>query len=126
MSALRFRLLDAALGAGLAPAPVLRAGSRWAARPRERNEQRSGIAAEDARRRALLAWMRTGVIAEQPEVANRQHYELPAEFFELFLGPRRKYSACLWEPGVATLPQAEEAMLALTCKRAQMTDGRSR
>jgi cyclopropane-fatty-acyl-phospholipid synthase len=26
--------------------------------------------------------------------ANRQHYELPPEFFGLVLGPRRKYSSC--------------------------------
>src|SRR5579871_5840557 len=38
--------------------------------------------------------------------ANRQHYELPAAFFELILGPRRKYSSCLYAPG-ASLAQAE-------------------
>ena len=62
--------------------------------------------------------MSTGPIAEATETANEQHYELPAEFFGLFLGPRRKYSGCLWADGVRDLAGAEEAMLALTCARA--------
>jgi cyclopropane-fatty-acyl-phospholipid synthase len=123
MSAARYRLLDAALARGFAPDPLLAAGARVGARMRERRERMGGIAGEDARRRELLARMRSGPIAELPERANEQHYELPAEFFELMLGPRRKYSACLWEPGTSSLAQAEEAMLTLTCRRAQVADG---
>ena len=44
-------------------------------------------------------------------------------FFELVLGPRLKYSSCLWENGTRTLAEAEEAMLALTCERARIEDG---
>jgi cyclopropane-fatty-acyl-phospholipid synthase len=57
------------------------------------------------------------------EQANEQHYEVPAEFFRLVLGPRLKYSACHWPPEVHTLAEAEEAMLALTCERAGVEDG---
>lgn len=39
------------------------------------------------------------------------------------LGPRRKYSAGLCEAGTQTLADAEEAMLRLTCERAQLRDG---
>jgi cyclopropane-fatty-acyl-phospholipid synthase len=39
------------------------------------------------------------------------------------LGPRRKYSGCLWSDGVRTLAQAEEAMLELSCRRAQVANG---
>jgi cyclopropane-fatty-acyl-phospholipid synthase len=67
--------------------------------------------------------MRSGPIAEVPEKANEQHYELPAEFLGLILGPRRKYSGCLWSEGVDTLAQAEEAMLARSCSRAEIRDG---
>ena len=38
-------------------------------------------------------------------------------------GPRRKYSGCLWPAGVRSLAEAEEAMLALSCARAQVADG---
>lgn len=122
MSRLRYRLLDGALSRGLLPDPTLALGSRAGSWLRERGESRGGIAGQDARRRALLAQLRSGPLAELPERANEQHYELPAEFFELFLGPRRKYSGCLWGPGTKTLAQAEEQMLALSCARAQVGD----
>jgi cyclopropane-fatty-acyl-phospholipid synthase len=54
--------------------------------------------------------------------ANRQHYELPADFFALILGPRRKYSSCLYE-GAASLADAEERALAETCAHAGLADG---
>jgi cyclopropane-fatty-acyl-phospholipid synthase len=119
----RYRALDAALGEGLAPDALLRAGSRVGAVTRERRESRGGVAAQEARVAELTARMSSGPIAEVPEKANEQHYELPAEFLGLILGPRRKYSCCLWEPGTKTLAAAEEAMLKLTCERAQINDG---
>jgi cyclopropane-fatty-acyl-phospholipid synthase len=63
------------------------------------------------------------VIAHVPELANAQHYEVPSEFFALVLGRHRKYSSAVWPPGVRTLDEAEEAMLALTCERANLHDG---
>src|SRR5581483_2080271 len=67
--------------------------------------------------------LRRSPIAEQVEKPNEQHYEVPPEFFRLVLGPRLKYSSCLWPAGVETLAAAEEAMLALTCERAGVEDG---
>lgn len=55
--------------------------------------------------------------------ANQQHYEVPAEFFQLVLGKRLKYSACYWPEGVSLLDEAEEAMLQLICDRDQIADG---
>jgi cyclopropane-fatty-acyl-phospholipid synthase len=119
----RYQLLDHALARGALPDPVLRAGSRWGAWARERREARGGIAAQEARLDALLARMSSGPIAEVPEKANEQHYELPPEFLGLIHGPRRKYSGWLGENGTRSLAQAEEAMLALTCERAGVRDG---
>ena len=116
-------MLDAALGRGLLPDPALRIGSRWGAAARERRESRGGVVAQEARLRALVERMSTGPIAEVPEKANEQHYELPPDFFGLILGPRRKYSGCLWEAGVESLAAAEEAMLAVSCARAGVADG---
>ena len=123
MPALRYRLLDAALGRGLLPDPVLRAGSVLGAYARERAESRGGAAAQEARLKAIVETKSSGPVAEVPEAANEQHYELPPDFLGLFLGPRRKYSGCLFEPEQATLAEAEEAMLALTCERAGVADG---
>lgn len=123
MTALRYRLLDAALGRGLVPDTALRIGSYYGAHWRERHEGRGGVEEQETRLKALLHRMRTGPIAEVPEKANEQHYELPAEFLGIVLGPRRKYSGCLWSDGVTTLAEAEEAMLDLSCRRAQVRDG---
>ncbi|WP_354700724.1 Cyclopropane-fatty-acyl-phospholipid synthase [Paraconexibacter sp. AEG42_29] len=123
MSALRYRLLDAGLGRGIVPDAALRLGSKYGAHWRERHESRGGIEAQEARLKALLTRMTSGPIAEVPEKANEQHYELPAEFLGIVLGPRRKYSGCLWEDGTSTLAQAEETMLDLSCRRAGIEDG---
>jgi cyclopropane-fatty-acyl-phospholipid synthase len=64
-------------------------------------------------------------IAEHTEAAHRQHYELPSRFFEIVLGPRLKYSSCLYPTAAATLAEAEEAALAETCAHADLIDGQS-
>jgi cyclopropane-fatty-acyl-phospholipid synthase len=64
-------------------------------------------------------------IAEHTGAANSQHYELPEAFFGLVLGPRRKYSSCLYTPAATTLAQAEEAALAQTCEHADLADGQT-
>lgn len=71
----------------------------------------------------LIAQLRQSPIALAPEKANEQHYELPPAFFHCILGKRLKYSSCYWPAGVTTLDAAEEAMLELTCQRAQLEDG---
>lgn len=73
--------------------------------------------------RAFAADMSPRAIAEHALSANEQHYELPAEFFTLALGPRRKYSCCFYLEKSSTLADAEEAALAETLKRAQLRDG---
>ena len=123
MTRLRYALLDHALARGLLPDVVVRGGSRFEAGARRRREARGGVEAQEARLTSLVDRMSSGPIAAQPGKANEQHYELPAEFLGLFLGPRRKYSGCLWAPGVDDLASAEDAMLELTCRRAGIRDG---
>ena len=62
-------------------------------------------------------------IAEVPDKANQQHYELPAAFFQKVLGPNLKYSCALWPEGVSTLEQAEAEALKTTCRHADLVDG---
>lgn len=69
------------------------------------------------------AW--NGPIAMSTDVANQQHYEVPPAFFDLVLGPRRKYSSAWWPEGVAGLHDAEDAMLGLYAQRADLADGQS-
>src|SRR3954466_6567107 len=119
----RYDALDWALRHNALPDPALVLGSRAGIRLRERREQRGGIERQEERLNALREHMSTGPIAEMTGAANEQHYELPAEFFTLFLGPRNKYSCALFADADTTLAQAEEAMLKLTCERAQVEDG---
>jgi cyclopropane-fatty-acyl-phospholipid synthase len=72
---------------------------------------------------AFAADMMAHPIAEHPEEANAQHYELPPEFFKLALGPRRKYSSCLYPKGNETLAEAEECALEETASHADLRDG---
>lgn len=101
---------------GLIPDGVLRLGVRMALRRRLRALQRG---TPQERFRA----MRNGPTAVATDAANRQHYEVPTEFFRVILGPRLKYSSCLWPVGVETLADAEDAMLELCAQRAGLADG---
>ena len=100
----------------LAPDGLLRLGVRLALRRRLRMLER-GTAQERMQRR------RGGPVAVKTGAANRQHYEVPTEFFRLILGPRLKYSSALWPRDDLTLAQAEDAMLELTAERARLADG---
>ncbi len=116
-------MIDALLAAGVVPDVLIRTGIRALLRQRLREEAEGGLEAVHARfRRHLAAWS-AGPIAVNTRDANEQHYEVPPRFFELTLGPRLKYSSALFATGTETLGEAEEAMLALTCERAQLADG---
>ena len=112
-------LVDRLIESGRVPDPVVRAGIRAACATRLRRERRRSPHFKDT----FVRQLRESPIAEDVEKANEQHYEVPAEFFRLVLGPRLKYSSCLWPAGVETLAEAEEAMLELTCERAGVEDG---
>jgi cyclopropane-fatty-acyl-phospholipid synthase len=64
-------------------------------------------------------------IAPDAALANVQHYEVPAEFFDLVLGPHRKYSCCYWTSQTETLEAAEAEALRITCEHARIEDGQS-
>jgi cyclopropane-fatty-acyl-phospholipid synthase len=72
---------------------------------------------------AFAAEMTDYPIAIHADAANEQHYELPAAFFALILGPRRKYSSCFYEAPSTTLADAEEKALELTTDNAGLADG---
>jgi cyclopropane-fatty-acyl-phospholipid synthase len=119
----RNELLDRALSHHLLPDSALLLGSRAAARRRLKSEREGGVEAQEDRLRSLVWHMSHGPILEVPERGSQDDDELGAEFFGLFLGPRLKYSSALWRPATTDLAEAEEAMLALTCERAQLADG---
>ena len=101
---------------GLVPDIALRIGVRTALRSRLRQLSRESLPNQPFGRYAIP-------IAIETDTANRQHYEVPTDFFQLVLGPRLKYSSALWSKDVTTLNGAEEAMLELTADRAGLDDG---
>jgi cyclopropane-fatty-acyl-phospholipid synthase len=64
--------------------------------------------------------MKASPVALVPELANEQHYEVPAEFFELVMGQHRKYSSCYWNEQTETLDEAESEALRITCEHADI------
>ena len=108
---------------GLVPDAALRAGIRRLCAQRLHEETRGGIEAQSARIRQRLAELAGSAVALHTDAANRQHYEVPAAFFQACLGKRLKYSSCYYASGQESLDQAEEAMLALYGERAELADG---
>lgn len=104
---------------GLVPDAMIRAGIRRLLGERLAQESANRL----AQTAAFAQWMRTQPIAIDTSAANEQHYEVPAEFYPLCLGPRLKYSSGYWPKGVNSLAESEEAMLRLTCERAELADG---
>ena len=71
----------------------------------------------------FVEMMKSSPVALVPDLANEQHYEVPAAFFDQVLGVHRKYSCCYWGGGVTNLDEAEQASLEMTCQRAKIRDG---
>jgi len=108
---------------GLVPDSVIRAGIR-----RLLERKLAEIHAGDVEKAAIIKnrfvqMMREAPIAPVPDIANAQHYEVPAEFFAEVLGVQRKYSCCYWPKGTPDLDAAEESALDITADRAGIEDG---
>jgi cyclopropane-fatty-acyl-phospholipid synthase len=120
---MRLLNVDRLLDRGVVPDPVIRAGIRRNLDVRLREQARDGVEAAHAAKMAWVDELRRSPIAIATDAANAQHYEVPASFFEIVLGPHLKYSSGYWPDGVTTLEASEEAMLAITCERAALADG---
>jgi cyclopropane-fatty-acyl-phospholipid synthase len=105
---------------GLVPDALARFGMRRLVAQRLRDESAGD---PRARHEQFVRELRASPIAINTQDANAQHYEVPAEFFRLHLGPRLKYSCCVYGEPAWTLAQAEDATLELTAQRAELADG---
>ena len=111
-------LIGAAERLPLSDAVVRAAIARLCARTAER--MALGSPATD---RIFAQAMAAHAIAEHADAANAQHYEVPAEFFALVLGPQRKYSSCYYPLPETTLAEAETEALRQTMAHAGVADG---
>ena len=113
----------AACESGLLPDPLVRLGMRHVIGARLREPAFRTSERRDQAFRQFLRELRAAPIAIETPRANEQHYEVPASFFQAHLGPRAKYSCCLFQRGDESLAQAEDAMLELYAERAELRDG---
>src|SRR5215831_13115008 len=108
---------------GLVPDVVIRGGIRRLLKQRLDAIHVGDVQRHSTDAAAFIAMMDESPIALLPEKANEQHYEVPSAFFGEALGPHRKYSSCYWDENTTTLAEAEAAALAISCERAELTDG---
>ncbi|MEO0423907.1 MAG: cyclopropane-fatty-acyl-phospholipid synthase family protein [Pseudomonadota bacterium] len=108
---------------GLLPDFLIRLGIWQANRQRLHTETVRSVERQFERYQERIEELRSSPVAINTDRANEQHYEVPAAFFQHVLGKNLKYSSCYWPQGVRDLDSAEDAMLELTCERAQLQDG---
>lgn len=110
---------------GFAPDALIRAGIKRLLK--DRLKECEGLSGESSWDQSckFFSEMNRAPLALHTADANAQHYEVPTEFFDYCLGPRKKYSSCYFETGRESLAHAEEAMLAKTCERADLRDGQT-
>jgi|TARA_B110000881_G_scaffold220546_1_gene246031 cyclopropane-fatty-acyl-phospholipid synthase len=108
------------LSRGLIPDFLLRRGVRSQGKQRLLMMEKSNPVKEY---NEFLKEASSGDIAIHTDDANNQHYEVDSEFFQYCLGKNLKYSSCYWNEDTSSLDEAEENMLDLYCKRAEVKDG---
>ncbi|RTE70110.1 hypothetical protein BHE90_015505 [Fusarium euwallaceae] len=114
---------DWILDGGYLPHAVIRVGIRRQLRGRIDSIASTSLSAAFERKMSYLEKLRTRPMAIETATANTQHYEVGTGVLAACLGPRMKYSCCLYPKGRETLAEAEEAMLGLYLERAELKDG---
>lgn len=108
---------------GLLPDSIIRAGIRKLVATRLSDISANNCEVGSKIFADFASNMNRANIAEVPELANAQHYEVPAEFFYQCLGTQHKYSSCFWLPETEDLDDAEILALQQTCDYADIQDG---
>ena len=108
---------------GLVPDTVIRAGIRRLLESKRKEINSGDVECAANTLNRFVAMMNKSPIALVPDLANEQHYEVPAEFFSYVMGDHLKYSCCYWPNYANSLSEAEIAALELTVIRAGIEDG---
>lgn len=109
---------------GIIPDFVIRFGIRIQLKDHLVNYLESQTASQELLQKLdIVEQLKTMPIALNTDEANQQHYEVPARFYDLCLGPRKKYSSGLWPTPTTTFEESELLMLQLYCERAGIVDG---
>jgi cation-transporting ATPase 13A2 len=119
------RMIDWVLDGGYLPQSVIRFGIRRQLQDRLNTIKSTSLEVEYKRKMEYVSALRTRPIAIETAAANEQHYEVGTGVLAACLGPRMKYSSCLYPKGGETLAQAEIAMLETYVDKAGLKDGMS-
>ena len=104
------------------PDSIIRVGIRHLLKKRLLDEKAHDMEMASKLKQQCIEMLRKSPIAIETESANEQHYEVPAEFYQMVLGDHLKYSGCYWDETTLTLTEAERAMLDIYAKRAQLAN----
>ncbi|MDG1025222.1 MAG: cyclopropane-fatty-acyl-phospholipid synthase [Gammaproteobacteria bacterium] len=105
---------------GRLPDFMVRYGIRRLCKKRLKDEFIDHPEYQQDRYQKLIEELRTSPIAIETRAANTQHYEVATDFYLASLGKRLKYSCAYYPDTNTTLDQAEEEMLVLCSKRAEL------
>lgn len=108
---------------GKMPDTAVRAGIRRLLKDRLKMESAGSREEQLESLYEFIEMMNESPVAVAVDTANEQHYEVPSDLFQTFMGPHLKYSCGYWPQSDTSLDEAEEYMLDLTCKRAGIEDG---
>ncbi|MBM3803377.1 MAG: class I SAM-dependent methyltransferase [Acidimicrobiia bacterium] len=116
-------LVDFLVERNCLPDWLIRLGIRLLLAERLRRENKSSLKLQQSHFARFVSMLKNSPIAVNTVDANRQHYEVPAEFFQNVLGEHLKYSCGYWPEGTRSLSDAEALMLGIVCSRAELHDG---
>ena len=110
---------------GLLPDSLIRFGIRQLLK--KRLDEISNQDAEKSQdlKDAFLKSMDHSPVALVPHLANKQHYEVPATFFDFCLGKHKKYSSCYWDSETKNLDDAELNALKISAVHADLKNGQT-
>jgi cyclopropane-fatty-acyl-phospholipid synthase len=108
---------------GLIPDSLIRWGIRLQLRDHLHILQGTSCQENLTTKMKIIQQLRQQPIAIETTAANEQHYEVPAAFYDLCLGPCKKYSSGYWPTPQTTFEESELHMLELYCQRAELQDG---
>ncbi|GAB1314327.1 Lipid biosynthetic process [Madurella fahalii] len=119
------KLTERLIDGGWLPHFVLRMGIRREFRLRAQEIATPNFEAAMACKMEFIEELRGSKIAIHTDAANQQHYEVTTGVMAAALGPRMKYSCCLFETGKETLAEAEDKMLDSYVDKMGFQDGMS-
>ncbi|KJZ75511.1 hypothetical protein HIM_04974 [Hirsutella minnesotensis 3608] len=114
---------DWILDGGYLPHALIRVGIRRQLHERLLGIRSTSLSEAVEVKAGFIERLRKQPIAIETGTANKQHYEVGTGILAACLGPRMKYSCCLYPEGNESLAEAEEAMLQSYLEKAQLQDG---